>query len=219
CSVPRVCLLRKPRRQARADRCGDLFGETVGGRCPGERDRQEPGLPLEPLPGRPLAAEVLSILRRLPALRRELARQSRRLALRGRELVPPRHVLTAAAGGEVLGEFVGDVAAPAGCRDWDVGARRASPLTLLLRSLTAPRRAVQVPPRRDHLAAHRAVGRCCDRHAPSPEPGDRSCRFCPPGDVLVPEVRRLVTSVASKVRDRKSTRLNSSHVSISYAVF
>src|SRR5207249_8266620 len=36
------------------------------------------------------------------------------------------------------------------------------------------------------------------------------------GDLRIPLLRQLITI---KLRDRKSTRLNSSHVSISYAVF
>src|SRR5690242_21391557 len=44
-------------------------------------------------------------------------------------------------------------------------------------------------------------------------------RHCESGDVITPDVRLVSPSVGDLVVDRKSTRLNSSHMSISYAVF
>src|SRR3712207_7710676 len=77
------------------------------------------------------------------------------------------------------------------------------PYTTLFRSRTTPcRRAPGPPPR------------------PSPAGGGGSRRAAPrPGHVaaLVEEVDEHV--VAERLRDRKSTRLNSSHANISYAVF
>src|SRR5207249_6666498 len=70
--------------------------------------------------------------------------------------------------------------------------------------------------RRRSRAAHRR--RACDRGGPAPVPRDVHNR-CPPGDRAGLLPRAPDRERRGMEPDRKSTRLNSSHVSISYAVF
>src|SRR3712207_8814180 len=81
------------------------------------------------------------------------------------------------------------------------------PYTTLFRSIRR-----QPEPGED--AAHLAVGaplRRVDRHVPQ--------QPAPPRRVLREDLRRRAVDDDEVVEDRKSTRLNSSHANISYAVF
>src|SRR3712207_7782480 len=56
---------------------------------------------------------------------------------------------------------------------------------------------------------------------PVPEDKDQRCRvlYVSPLKALAVDVERNLRSPLTGIRDRKSTRLNSSHATISYAVF
>src|SRR5699024_12756022 len=94
--------------------------------------------------------------------------------------------------------------------------------------IPSPRYTPTPPPETYTLSLHDALpisSRCPDRsrsasrRAPSPSSAGpaSSSRYCPCASFLVPEVHHRHQTVP--FQDRKSTRLNSSHVSISYAVF
>src|SRR5690242_21517544 len=62
---------------------------------------------------------------------------------------------------------------------------------------------------------------CDSRTASCPGRRDqtREAAFCHPGEKLLVQLRSVLPRADDAERDRKSTRLNSSHMSISYAVF
>src|SRR3712207_7948187 len=83
------------------------------------------------------------------------------------------------------------------------------PYTTLFRSRVDPRQLLQRDAQREVVAAHTADG-LRERQAEQAHPAHL-------GDDVVRELAALV--VLADDRDRKSTRLNSSHANISYAVF
>src|SRR5699024_12080116 len=101
----------------------------------------------------------------------------------------------------------------------EVGHARILPAPAAI-ACQAPPPAPHAPPQRRHhpLRPHRP------RHAPPAPRTTRSARtealLLHGGAIFLPQCPRSASDgVQGKGRDRKSTRLNSSHVSISYAVF
>src|SRR3712207_7219475 len=74
---------------------------------------------------------------------------------------------------------------------------------------------VAVPP----LGRLGRIAAALDAHRPWPDEGEPLAADLGDQFLLTPRVRLLGTRLGQAVGDRKSTRLNSSHANISYAVF